>query len=64
MEVLLLRKVNHIDGAIHMLEWFEFIDCFLIVMEFPDNCIDLFDYKAKKGKLSEKEARPFFRQVT
>lgn len=63
MEVFLLGKVNDIDDAIHMLEWFEFDDRFLIVMEFPDNCIDLFEDLKKIGKVPEKVARRLFRKV-
>jgi len=63
MELILLRKVNNIKGAIHMIEYFEYGDCFLIIMEFPKNCMDLFDYITKKGALCENEARHLFRQI-
>lgn len=63
MEIMLLRKVNNIEACIHMLEWFEYGDCYLIIMEFPDNCIDLFDYITNSGKLHETEARHLFKQI-
>ncbi|XP_018014121.1 serine/threonine-protein kinase pim-3 [Hyalella azteca] len=63
MEVVLLRKVNHIEGAIHLIEWFEYGDCFLIIMERPERCEDLYDYITGNRRLEESEARYLFRQV-
>jgi len=63
MELLYLRKLNHIDGTIHMLEWFEYGDCFLIVMERPSKSVDLFDYITKRTRLHETEAQSMFREI-
>ncbi|KAF2368477.1 Protein kinase domain [Trinorchestia longiramus] len=63
MEVVLLRKVNHVEGAIHLIEWFEYGDCFLIIMERPERCQDLYDYITGNRRLEESEARYLFRQV-
>ena len=64
MEVVLLRKVNDVEGAIHLIEWFEYGDCFLIVMERPAKAQDLFDYITDRRRLRENEARNLFRQVS
>jgi len=63
MEVVLLRKVNDVEGAIHMIEYFEYGDCFLIVMERPRNAKDLFDYITEQRKIPEDEAKNLFRQI-
>lgn len=63
MEVVLLRKVNDVPGAIHLIEWFEYGDCFLIIMERPSRAQDLFDYITERQRLRESEARNLFRQV-
>jgi len=63
MEIVYLRKLNHVEGAIHMLEWFEYEDCFLIVMERPPHSIDLFDYITRRTRLDEAEASKMFRQI-
>lgn len=63
MEVVLLRKLNHVGGAIHLIEWFEYGDCFLIIMERPERCQDLYDYITRNNRLQESEARYLFRQV-
>jgi len=63
MEIVYLRKLNHVEGAIHMVEWFEYEDCFLIVMEKPANCVDLFDYITRRQRLDENEARKMFRNI-
>lgn len=63
LEVLLHRKVNHIEGVIELIEWFEYADSFLIIMERPSKVIDLFDHISKKIRLREREAKRLFKQV-
>uniref|UniRef100_A0A2P2I3J6 Serine/threonine-protein kinase 1 n=1 Tax=Hirondellea gigas TaxID=1518452 RepID=A0A2P2I3J6_9CRUS len=63
MEVILLRKVNNVEGAIQLIEWFDYGDCFLIVMERPSQSQDLFDYITERRRLRENEAKHLFRQV-
>lgn len=63
MEIVLLRKVSHIEGVIQLIEWFEYGDCFLIVMEMPETALDLFDYITQHTRLRENEARSLFKQV-
>lgn len=62
-EIALLMKCGEIQGVIKPLGWFEKADGYMIVMERPDNCVDLFDYISDRGPLQEDLARDFFRQV-
>lgn len=63
MEVCLLRKVGKIEGCIQMLDFYENSNSFIVVMERPEVCKDLFDLVTERGALPEHVARTFFRQI-
>lgn len=63
MEVCLMHRVGNIDGVVKLIDFFERHDSFIIVMERPEPCKDLFDFITEKGVLEEQLARNFFRQV-
>lgn len=63
LEVALMSAVKNVKGAVKILDYFERSDSFVIVMERPESCKDMFDFISEKGCLEEKTARGFFRQV-
>ena len=58
-----MQAVQPVEGVVKMLDYFERSDSFIIVMEKPDNCKDMFDYITEKGTVAETVARGFFKQV-
>ncbi|KAM9325481.1 serine/threonine-protein kinase pim-2 [Gastrophryne carolinensis] len=63
MEVYLMLKVKGHKGIIELLDWYETADSFLLVMEMPEHCRDLFDVITEQGPLEEATARGLFQQV-
>lgn len=63
LEVSLLHLLRSTPGVVRLVDYFERVDSFIIVMERPDPCKDLFDFITEKGVLEEQLARNFFRQV-
>jgi len=63
LEVCLMNIVSGIPGVVKLIDCFERHDSFIIVMERPEPCKDLFDFITEKGMLEEQLARTFFRQV-
>uniref|UniRef100_A0A8R1HQH8 Serine/threonine-protein kinase 1 n=1 Tax=Caenorhabditis japonica TaxID=281687 RepID=A0A8R1HQH8_CAEJA len=62
-EVCHLETCSDIPGVIRILDWFANSKGFLIVMERPENCMDLFDMVSVHGPLSEDMAKFIFKQV-
>lgn len=63
VEICLLKKLSGVDGVVHLLDFYELSDAFILVMERPCPCQDLFDYITERGVLEESEARRFFHQT-
>uniref|UniRef100_A0A1I7ZM40 Serine/threonine-protein kinase 1 n=1 Tax=Steinernema glaseri TaxID=37863 RepID=A0A1I7ZM40_9BILA len=63
LEIVLLSKCTAIEGVVTLLDWYERNDGYVIVMERPSPCTDLFDYISDRGALAETLARNFFRQI-
>jgi len=62
-EIAVLQRLASVDGVVHLVDHFEQEDCFLIVLEWPTPCEDLFDYITRRGALPEAQARDIFRQT-
>uniref|UniRef100_A0A914YIZ1 non-specific serine/threonine protein kinase n=1 Tax=Panagrolaimus superbus TaxID=310955 RepID=A0A914YIZ1_9BILA len=63
MEICMLARCSKIQGVIKLLDWYSMPEGFLIVMERPSPCIDLFDFIRRQNLLTEDLARYLFRQV-
>ena len=63
LEIELLAHCRAVPGVIRMFDWYERSDGYLIVMEQPSPCKDLFDFISEKKALDEGLARNFFKQV-
>ena len=46
-----------------MLDHFEDVESFIVVMEKPDQVVNMADYVKKNGPLDEEATRRFFRQI-
>ncbi|EYC06689.1 hypothetical protein Y032_0074g837 [Ancylostoma ceylanicum] len=62
-EVCHLETCKDVPGVIRLIDWFANSKGFLIVMERPENCMDIFDLISTYGRLDEDTARAIFIQV-
>jgi len=59
---LMLRCYGH-PGIIKLVDWYECLDSFILIMERPERAVDLFDYIREIGRVPEKEAAIIFKQI-
>ena len=53
MEICMLARCSRIEGVIKLLDWYSMPEGYLIVMERPSPCIDLFDFIRRQKRLNE-----------
>uniref|UniRef100_A0A1I8B102 non-specific serine/threonine protein kinase n=1 Tax=Meloidogyne hapla TaxID=6305 RepID=A0A1I8B102_MELHA len=63
MEICMLTRCNQLPGVITLLDWFSLPEGYLIVMERPSPCIDLFDFIQQQKYLDESLAKHLFSQI-
>uniref|UniRef100_A0A915PHG9 Serine/threonine-protein kinase 1 n=1 Tax=Setaria digitata TaxID=48799 RepID=A0A915PHG9_9BILA len=62
-EICLLDICRSVPGVVQLIDWFANSKGFLIVMERPEQCLDLFDLISIYGYLDENIARSIFVQI-
>lgn len=63
LEVCLLRNVSGIPGVVRLIDFYARPDSFILIMERPPNCKDLFDFITERGVLEEQMAQRFLKQI-
>uniref|UniRef100_A0AC34Q1K1 Protein kinase domain-containing protein n=1 Tax=Panagrolaimus sp. JU765 TaxID=591449 RepID=A0AC34Q1K1_9BILA len=63
MEICMLARCAKVSGVIKLIDWYSMPEGFLIVMEKPSPCIDLFDFIRRQQVLNEDLTRYLFRQI-
>ncbi len=63
LEICLLRKVASVPGVVRLLDFYERSDSYILILERPPGCKDLFDYITERGRLEEQLAQSFLIQV-
>lgn len=53
LEICMLARCAKISGVIRLIDWYSMPEGFLIVMERPSPCIDLFDFIRSQQVLDE-----------
>ncbi|XP_076810305.1 serine/threonine-protein kinase pim-1-like [Clavelina lepadiformis] len=62
-EIALMLRIKEHQGIITLHEWFELKDSFIMILERPENCMDIWDYVQEVGWVTETTARMIFEQV-
>uniref|UniRef100_A0A0N5AQY7 non-specific serine/threonine protein kinase n=1 Tax=Syphacia muris TaxID=451379 RepID=A0A0N5AQY7_9BILA len=63
MEICMLAKCTKVNGVVRLYDWYSMPEGFLIIMERPYPCIDMFDFIRTQNQLDENLARFLFRQI-
>jgi tRNA A-37 threonylcarbamoyl transferase component Bud32 len=63
LEIDLMYRVAECSGCIQILDFIEKHNSYLIFMERPHKCIDMWDFIDQYGPVKEKIARQFFKQI-
>lgn len=62
--MVLLRRVAKVKNVIHLLDYFLHQDRWILVLERPEHCCDLYDFICERPHgLDERLARDFLRQI-
>lgn len=59
---LMLRCYGH-PSVIMLVDWYECLDSFILIMERPERAVDLFDYIREIGRIKEPHACKIFKQI-
>jgi proto-oncogene serine/threonine-protein kinase Pim-2 len=64
LEIDLMYKAIDCPNCIKIMDYYDLKEKIVIVMERPDNCVDLWDYINEKGPLNENISKTFLKQIT
>lgn len=63
LEIELMYKVKKCKNCIKIIDYKEENDDFLIVMERPKHCVDMWDHIYEHGPFNETKAKKYFMQI-
>uniref|UniRef100_A0A0N5BPB0 non-specific serine/threonine protein kinase n=1 Tax=Strongyloides papillosus TaxID=174720 RepID=A0A0N5BPB0_STREA len=63
LEIMMIAKASKCSGVIKLLDWFSLPEGYLIVMERPSPCMDLFDFIKNQHHLDEDISKFLFKQI-
>ncbi|XP_056335160.1 serine/threonine-protein kinase pim-2-like [Danio aesculapii] len=62
--LILAHRGGKVPEIIELLDWQDQQDCYIMILERPSPCVDLFDFTMSLGSISERQAQGIMAQAT